>query len=323
MTWVMLSLLYSFGTQSSKIAAVLPQPQPSVAARVGVPGSAGPDVDFELVVNGTLWRWDTFALFLLPGEKRTFRVASADREGGFEWEAAGGSFTGDAARERIYTAPGEPGLYRAGVQRGRHRKSLNLFVMIPFRHQTTINGYRIGTYPQKSHFPKMGLPRGFIEVNAANVNTWLSPHFRLREFVCRQPAPFPKYVVLREGLIRKLEYLIGFARNQGVNCPGLHLISGYRTPFFNSANGNSENSVHTYGGAADIYVDADNDGRMDDLDRNGRRDVNDALFLYRLCERLEKQYPEFTGGDGYYPGNGSHGAFVHTDVRGQASRWHQ
>ena len=42
------------------------------------------------------------------------------------------------------------------------------------------------------------------------------------------------------------------------------------------------------------------------------------------CASFESVHdPEFVGGDGYYPGNGAHGAFVHTDVRGEKSRWHE
>jgi hypothetical protein len=204
----------------------------------------------------------------------------------------------------------------------RHTKRINVFVMVPFRHQEEINGYQIGSYPNQSHFTKMSLPRGFIEVTAANVNTWLSPRFQLKDFVCHQPSNFPKYVVLRENLVRKLEFLASQVQRKGVANAGFRLVSGYRTPYFNSHNGNVENSVHTYGGAADIYIDSDNDGVMDDLNRDGRHGVKDAIALYNMADLLEKEYPEFAGGDGYYPG-GAHGAFVHTDIRGQRDRWHE
>jgi hypothetical protein len=250
-------------------------------------------------------------------------VSSLDREGGFEWSATDGAFTGNSPRERIYTAPATPGWYRMSIVRGRHAKKINVFVMVPFKHQEVVNGYRIGSYPQRSHFSRLGLPRGFIEVTPASMNAWLSPHFRLKEFVCHQPSGFPKYVVLREGLIRKLENLMMRVQRRGVACGSMGIISGYRTPYFNNCNGNVENSVHTYGGAADVYVDNDNDGRMDDLNRDRSVNVNDAIWLYQTADGLEKEMPEFRGGDGYYPGNGAHGPFVHTDIRGESSRWHQ
>jgi hypothetical protein len=328
MTWVLLSLMYSFSAQSAKIAAVLPPPAmmvtQSTAFENGASGQKNvPDVDFSLVVGGTAWKWDTFALFMLPGEQRTFKIASSDKEGGFDWSASEGAFGGGTEREKKYTAPANPGLYRLKISRGRYATKINVFVMIPFRGQQEINGYKIGACAKSSHFRNLSLPRGFIEANGSNLNTWLSPHFRLKEFVCHQPANFPKYLALREGVIRKLEYLILRVQRQGIRCPGLCLISGYRTPYFNACNGNVENSVHTYGGAADVYIDADNDGAMDDLNRDGRRDVKDAILLYNIADQLEKEMPEFRGGDGYYTGNGAHGAFIHTDIRGERSRWHQ
>lgn len=323
MTWVLLSLMYTFGGQSSKIVAVLPPPNLQTLSTIARTSEAVPDVPFSLVVDGRNWPWDTLALFMLPGERRNIKISSSDREGGFDWTASDGAFSGNGARERTYTAPTGTGLYRMNISRGKHAKRVNVFVMIPYRGQTSINGYRIGGYPRRSHFAHLSLPRGFIEVTAATQNAWLSPHFRLKEFVCHQPSDFPKYLALREGLVRKLEYLIGYVQKRGVRCPGLLLISGFRSPSYNSANGNVENSVHTYGGAADVYVDADGDGAMDDLNKDGRHDVRDAIFLYDLCDQMERAYPEFKGGDGYYSGNGAHGAFVHTDVRGERSRWHE
>jgi len=329
MTWVMLSLMYSFGAQSARIVAVLPPPSPQVvqstidqtqAATAGATTRFA-YADFLLNVGGTLWRWDTLAFFMLPGEQKSFRISSADGDGGFVWAATGGTFSGTAPRERNYVAPAATGLYQLTISRGRHAKHVNVFVMLPFRHQDEINGYRVGTYSRQSHFPRMGLPRGLIEVTQANVNTWLSPHFRLRDFVCHQPSNFPKYVVLREDLLRKLELLLATVNRKGIVCPTFHVISGYRTPYFNRHNGNVENSVHTYGGAADIYIDADNDGMMDDLNRDGRRGVKDAIALYDLVDLMEKEHPELLGGAGYYRG-GAHGAFVHIDVRGQRTRWH-
>lgn len=326
MTWVLLSLMYTFGGQSSKIVAVLPPPNLqtlSTIARTPTSSEAVPDVPFQLVIDGRNWPWDTLALFVLPGERRNIKISSSDKEGGFDWTASDGAFLGSGARERTYSAPTATGLYRINISRGKHSKRINVFVMIPYRGQTSINGYNIGSYPGRSHFAHLSLPRGFIEVTPATQNAWLSPHFRLKEFVCHQPSNFPKYVALREGIIRKLEYLIGYVQKRGVRCPGLVLISGFRSPSYNSANGNVENSVHTYGGASDVYIDADGDGVMDDLNNDGRHDVRDAIFLYDLCDQMERAYPEFLGGDGYYPGNGLHGAFVHTDVRGERSRWHE
>ena len=76
-----------------------------------------------------------------------------------------------------------------------------------------------------------------------------------------------------------------------------------------------------YGGAADIYVDADGNGSMDDLDGDGRVTVRDAGWLAGLAARVESAYPEVTGGIGIYRATAAHGPFVHVDVRGTPARW--
>jgi hypothetical protein len=76
-----------------------------------------------------------------------------------------------------------------------------------------------------------------------------------------------------------------------------------------------------YGDAADIFVDADGDGRMDDLDGDGRVTVADSRFLLALAEQVERAHPDLAGGLSAYPANGQHGPFLHVDSRGHRARW--
>jgi hypothetical protein len=76
-----------------------------------------------------------------------------------------------------------------------------------------------------------------------------------------------------------------------------------------------------YGDAADVFVDANQDGVMDDLNKDGRITVADALMLRAAAERVEDQYPELVGGLSAYPANSEHGPFVHVDTRGMKARW--
>ena len=76
-----------------------------------------------------------------------------------------------------------------------------------------------------------------------------------------------------------------------------------------------------YGDAADIFVDADGDGKMDDLTGDGRVTLADARWLAGVAERVEATHPSLTGGIGIYRANGAHGPFVHVDVRGNRARW--
>jgi len=97
-------------------------------------------------------------------------------------------------------------------------------------------------------------------------------------------------------------------------------MSGYRTPFYNKAIGNVGFSQHQWGRAADIFIDKDKNGTMDDLNKDKRIDRNDAVFLYQMLDRLSKQ-SSLIGGLGVYGSASSHGPFVHVDVRGKRARW--
>ena len=60
-------------------------------------------------------------------------------------------------------------------------------------------------------------------------------------------------------------------------------MSGFRTPQYNVAGGNTGGraglSRHMYGDAADVFIDNDGDGVMDDLNRDGRSSIEDARVI--------------------------------------------
>jgi hypothetical protein len=76
-----------------------------------------------------------------------------------------------------------------------------------------------------------------------------------------------------------------------------------------------------YGDAADVFIDGDMDGVMDDVNRDGRITVADAQVLRSAAERVEAEYPSLVGGLSAYPANSAHGPFVHVDARGVKARW--
>ena len=191
-----------------------------------------------------------------------------------------------------------------------------------------LNGYRIGTYPTEGDGRRdaYALPAGFIEVTPQNQDLAVSEHFRLRNFLTKdQFSVWPKYLVLDLRLIDKLELVILELNAMGVRADHLAVMSGFRTPAYNlqgvGEGGRALLSRHTYGDASDVWVDNDRDGYMDDLNGDGRRDTDDALVLLRAVERVERRFPELTGGAGVYDDNGAHGPFVHIDARGYWARW--
>ena len=73
--------------------------------------------------------------------------------------------------------------------------------------------------------------------------------------------------------------------------------------------------------AADIIIDADRNGRMDDLNYDGRVDFQDTEIIDRAVGMVELKYPELVGGLGLYHATGPSGPFAHIDVRGTRARW--
>ncbi|MGH7495819.1 MAG: hypothetical protein ACREOO_25965, partial [bacterium] len=74
---------------------------------------------------------------------------------------------------------------------------------------------------------------------------------------------------------------------------------------------------------ADIFIDANHDDKMDDLDRDGDVDLDDVKVLYDLIDRLSEreEFQPFTGGLGLYKKTTAHNGFVHIDTRGAKARW--
>lgn len=190
-----------------------------------------------------------------------------------------------------------------------------------------VNQYTVGWWPGERRLvsEKYDNPAGFVEVTPENVDTWISAHFRLRDFLARdQQAIWPKYVVLREELLDKLELLLGTLEAQGIPTQRVVVLSGFRHPHYNQrgwGEGMAYASRHQYGDAADIIIDADGNGRMDDLNHDGTVDFNDTNVINRAVESVERRFPELVGGLGLYAAVGPSGPFAHIDVRGTKARW--
>jgi hypothetical protein len=60
---------------------------------------------------------------------------------------------------------------------------------------------------------------------------------------------------------------------------------------------------------------------MDDLNHDGRVNINDARVIQAAVERVEAAHPALVGGCGVYVGTAAHGPFIHIDTRGYRARW--
>lgn len=192
-----------------------------------------------------------------------------------------------------------------------------------------VGNYRVGYWPEEKGRLRSEAytnPDGFIEVTPANQDTRISEHFRLKDFLTHdQHEVWPKYLVLREPLLDKLELVLADLADHGIPVRNVHVLSGFRTPQYNMAlgdeSGRARDSRHQFGDAADIVIDSNNDGRMDDLNGDGRVNFKDTRVILAAVERVEAKYPDLVGGVGLYHSNGEHGPFAHIDVRGERARW--
>jgi uncharacterized protein YcbK (DUF882 family) len=192
-----------------------------------------------------------------------------------------------------------------------------------------VGSYRVGYWPEEKGRLRSEAyenPEGFIEVTPENQYMLVSAHFSLKDFLTHnQPNVWPKYLVLREPLLDKLELVIQDLERHNVRAEGMQVLSGFRTPEYNlelgDESGRARDSRHQFGDAADVIIDNDGNGRMDDLNGDGRVTFADVRVVLAAVERVEREYPDLVGGTGLYHSNGPSGPFAHIDVRGEKARW--
>jgi len=313
---------------------------------------------FSVQLNDERLPYQINSVFVLPAERLTLAVGEAGGNEEYLLQAAA-EVTQTGPNTWSWQVPRKTGLYPIKISHPTEGATLvlNVFVIVPFSQLGSgyVNGYRIGNYPRflLKLLPTYHLPRGFIEVTPTNENVLVSPHFRLGQFLCKQEDEYPKYLVLDSRLLLVLESVLQKVNETGYHCPTFAVMSGYRTPYYNRAIGNSTTySRHTLGDAADIFIDASpQDGEMDDLNRDGAVDFRDTKVLYNIVDKMYEPRARrvltsslmseslvqqlltggfmnesplqqlLTGGLARYRETSAHGPFVHVDVRGIYTRW--
>ncbi|HMC55450.1 MAG TPA: hypothetical protein VKH19_09790, partial [Gemmatimonadaceae bacterium] len=138
--------------------------------------------------------------------------------------------------------------------------------------------------PSRAPADRYGNPRGFIQVTPETQNTAVSEHFKLKDFLTHdQQGVWPKYLVLELRTVDKLELVLDDLQSHGINTSGVTVMSGFRTPQYNATGGETAGradlSRHMYGDASDIFIDNDGNGAMDDLNHDGKVDINDSRVI--------------------------------------------
>lgn len=246
---------------------------------------------------------------------------------------------GDVA-DSSESAPSGSGVWQIAIQVGnalRPVSDFSLISLVPLSERANgrIGSYFIGRWPTensrvrppaKAPPGRYAPPSGLIEVTPQNADLRVSEHFTLRDFLTHdQSNVWPKYLVLQLSLVDKLELVLSDLQRHGIDPSGVHVMSGFRSPQYNAGGGNTvgraDLSRHMYGDAADIYIDDDHDGQMDDLNHDGRITIADARVIEAAVDRVDASHPELLGGAGVYVAAPGHGPFIHIDTRGYRARW--
>ncbi|MFC6197194.1 hypothetical protein [Ponticaulis profundi] len=282
---------------------------------------AGDRVGFTASIDGVETDLSIISTSVMPGETVSLTTSAAltipdgtplKTETGWQW-----------------IAPETPGHHVLHLRKGGEMMLVNVFVLTPFRNgrDENLNGYRVGQYSDQ---PLRGLPQylpptGFINMQPGMEDIQIAPNFKLGQFICKQqPGHDPTFLLVQAHMLTKLERLLEAANDKGWEADTFYVMSGFRTPFYNAAIGNTTTSSrHLFGDAADIYIDQDGDGVMDDLNGDGKITKADAVALADLAKSIasenKKDWP--AGGIGIYDSNAVHGPFVHIDARGYPARW--
>jgi hypothetical protein len=264
---------------------------------------------------------------VVPGVENTLTIETLPAESVVEAPADFDVQTRDGSIV-VNTAPGGATSGYARIRSATRDLTVTLVELVPYTSMQNgkLDGYRVGEYQST---PLKGLeqyerPKGFIRLTAETDELQVSDHYRMRDFQCKLDGE-TKYMVLRTDALVKLEILQHELQTaHGLDFSRFSVMSGYRTPYYNSKIGNETSySRHLYGDAMDIFVDENHDGRMDDVNRDGHINAGDARFILQVAEGID-QSPEWSwlkGGAGVYEANAAHGPFLHVDARGYVARW--
>jgi len=238
-----------------------------------------------------------------------------------------------AESSTVLNAPQKSGIWSLALAIGNAIRPITDFSVITLlpasqKQSGRIGLYYIGNWPSGRVTPKADYtpPSGFIEVTEQTQNTLLSEHFKLRDFLPHdQQGVWPKYIVVKIKLVDKLELVLEDLNAHGIRTDGVRVMSGFRTPQYNAKGGDPRGraalSRHMYGDAADVFIDNDENGAMDDLNHDGKVNIDDARVILAAVNRVEAAHPSLIGGCGVYAGTAAHGPFTHIDARGYPARW--
>ncbi|MCS7249508.1 MAG: D-Ala-D-Ala carboxypeptidase family metallohydrolase [candidate division WOR-3 bacterium] len=261
------------------------------------------------MINDLTYEWRVFSYFLLPKETLKIKIISQKPIGYFyEDGEVIEKAKEDSIKEIYYIFDTQRPYTKMVISDGKKEIRINFLSLIPYNKEKRLGEFYIGKYPKYSRHPNLKNVKGFLKVLPEIKDLYLSPDYQLKDFLnCRS-----SYIYLREELIYKLQLFSDYLKSKGIKKNKFKIYSAFRTPAQNYSGGGGRNSCHMYGGACDIGLD---------LDGNGKISLKEKKELYNYAqdfeEKISKEYPKLVGGLGYYRRK----PFIHIDVRGEKERW--
>jgi len=318
-------------------------------AGMGVLATPGQKIHIALEANGE----PTSAVVANGGQNATASISEQ-----FEWTAEKGELRDVTAKELVYECPKESGstvlkakcVHAIAIKGGgsevsptvKSNWSLHVFVQFPFDREGkgTIQNYPVGVYPDENS-PRTDAtvrdraaayhpPKWFARVAKSERGIRISPHFTIGQFCSPYTNEDPVYVAISPRLIDRLEQIHDRLITPERKDPRIAILRAFISP--NEANQlrrkglvMAEFSRYLYGDAASIILDQNSDGVMDDLNGDGKADLEDVDVLARIVEGIERD-TKIYGGLGMYSGPGKDQLlpktpFLAIDLRGVKSRF--
>lgn len=274
--------------------------------------AAAPD---EVRLNGVTIQSPLTAIILEPGQGLEIGYRSRNLDDRLSAVSEHGTLVAFGAENWLFQPPQDRWRSLVTLKTPHRTVRVKVFLSAPLAPGArSMAGYLLGPYP-----PGTDHPTGMLKVEESQADELVSPNLRLGDLTSRVPATWPRYLLFSTALLEQLELVPAVLTEAGFPAAQISVLSAYRTPRHNRTVGGAPRSRHIYGDAADVIVDSDDDGRMDDLNGDGTISRADVEWLIARLHRAG--VPVAIGGVGSYESSGPAGAFLHIDARGNAADW--
>ena len=238
------------------------------------------------------------------------------------FDAAAGLIKSSASSSVVWEAPQQPGLYKLGLTveesftghwaSGEEvqsdpvvgKQEILVFVQYPFDRAGSgvIEGYPIGIYPNETapnvpgivqrHAENYAPPKWFVKVTQETGRLQLSPHFRLGDFASPGETGKDHFIAVKPELITYLEEVWSAAIHEYGPSARVVILRAYLSPFewqrlFQKGAAYTTFTRFQYGDAAALIIDLNGSGRLGDLNRDGKVDLEDAKVLATLLVKVQ------------------------------------